>query len=94
MRIIIRMRSLCLLRTCIRMAKKVLDEELAHIGKRLKELRVANGYTSYRQLADSIDIEPKGVWEIEEGKKDFRYSTLKRILDAYGVTLAEFYASL
>lgn len=82
------------LRTCIRMAGKKLETELERIGKRLKEMRVAKGYTSYRQFADAFEFEPKSIWRLEEGKTDFKYSSLKRVLEALGTTVSEFYRNL
>jgi transcriptional regulator with XRE-family HTH domain len=81
------------LRTCRRMARK-LETDLERIGKRLKEIRASKGYTSYRQFAYTFEIEPKSVWRLEEGKSDFKYSSLKRMLDAFNMTVEEFFNSL
>ena len=82
------------MRTCIRMAVKKLETELERIGKRLKEMRVAKGYTSYRQFADSFEFEPKSIWLMEEGKTDFKYSSLKRVLEALGTSVDDFFKTL
>lgn len=79
------------MRTCKRMAGKNLETELAQIGKRLKEMRIAKGHTSYRQFAYAFEFEPKSIWLIEEGKTDFKYSTLKRVLEALDSSVEEFY---
>jgi transcriptional regulator with XRE-family HTH domain len=71
-----------------------LEKDLANIGKRVKELRASKGYTSYRQFADTFEIEPKSVWRIEEGRSDFKYSSLKRILEALDTKVEDFFRSL
>ncbi len=71
-----------------------LENELKKIGTRLKELRSAKGYSSYRHFADTFEIEPKSVWRLEEGQSDFKYSSLKRILDALDITVEDFFKSL
>lgn len=73
---------------------KSVENDLVRIGNRLKEIRVAKGYTSYRQFADSFEFEPKNIWRLEEGKSDFKYSSLKRVLDALDMSLEDFFTSL
>lgn len=68
-----------------------LDTDLKRVGKRLKELRLEKGYSSYRNFADAFDIEPKSYWRIEQGISDFKLSSLKRILDAHGLNIEEFF---
>lgn len=75
------------------MARK-LETELEHIGKRLKEIRLAKGYTSYRQFADSFEFEPKSIWRLEEGRSDFKYSSLKRVVEALGISVEDFFKML
>jgi transcriptional regulator with XRE-family HTH domain len=73
---------------------KTLETDLAQIGKRLKELRVSKGYASYRQFADAFDFEPKIIWRIEEGQSDFKYSSLKRMVEALGLTVEDFFKTI
>jgi len=87
------MRKNSISRTCSRMAIK-LETELKKIGARVKKLRVEKGYSSYRQFADTFEFEPKSVWRIEEGQSDFKYSSLKRILDALDTTVDDFFKGL
>ncbi len=70
------------------------NDDLIKIGERLKTLRKEKGFTSYRRFADENDIEPKVYWKIEEGKSDFKYSSLKRILTGLDLTVAEFFKEL
>lgn len=74
--------------------KQELKTELENIGLRLKELRLEKGYTSYRDFANKNDIEPKIYWRIEQGISDFKYSSLKRIVEGLGLTVSEFYKGL
>tara|TARA_Y100000813_G_C24104322_1_gene324581 strand:- start:50 stop:301 length:252 start_codon:yes stop_codon:yes gene_type:complete len=64
------------------------------IGERLKELRISKGYTSYRNFALEYEFEPKQIWKLEEGKSDFKISTLFRILDIYDMSIQEFFNGL
>lgn len=65
--------------------------ELEKIGQRLKELRLAKGYTSYRDFANKNDIEPKIYWRLEQGISDFKYSTLKRVLKGLDMNVGDFF---
>ena len=71
--------------------EKEVQTDLEKIGLRLKKLRIANGYTSYRDFANKNDIEPKIYWRLEQGISDFKYSTLKRVLKGLDMTVGEFY---
>ena len=64
------------------------------VGQKLKSMRIANGFTSYRKFADELGIEPKQYWKIEEDKVDFRISSLKKIISYYGITLSEFFSGI
>lgn len=70
------------------------DKDLEKIGRRLKELRMAKGFTSGRKFAAECEMESKNYWGIEHGKTDFRYSTLRRILKVLDMTVVEFYQGL
>lgn len=60
------------------------------LGKRIKALRIAKGYTSYETFANENNINRPQYWRYENGQ-DIRFSTLLRILDALDVTLEEFF---
>lgn len=60
------------------------------IGARLKKLRISNGYTNYRKFSVEFELEPKQYWRLEEGKSDFKISSLFRILDIHGLSIQEF----
>ncbi len=64
------------------------------IGKRLKELRITAGYKSYVAWADEHSIERKQLWKLENGKNDFKLSSLVRIIQIHNLTLEEFFKGL
>ncbi|MFY0599311.1 MAG: helix-turn-helix transcriptional regulator [Cyclobacteriaceae bacterium] len=61
------------------------------IGKRLKALRKAKGYTSYEKFAVQNDISRMQYWRYEKGE-DMRLSSLKKIVTALDMTMEEFFA--
>ena len=61
------------------------------IGEKLKALRKASGYTSYRSFAKAHDLDPKQYWRLEEEDTDFRFSSLRRIIDIHNLSLEEFF---
>lgn len=72
-------------------AKK--DDRILAIAKRIKDLRIENGYTSYEKFAIKNDFQGKQYWRLEEGH-DFKISTLLRILEAHNLSLEEFFKGL
>lgn len=61
------------------------------IGDKLKALRKAAGYTSYTTFAKTHGIQPKQYWRLEEDKSDFRFSSLRRVIEIHHLTLEEFF---
>lgn len=68
-------------------------ENLEFIGKRLKQLRIAKGYTSYDVFAYEHEISRSQYGKYERGV-DLRLSTLLRLIYAHDLTLQEFFAGL
>ena len=66
------------------------ETELKRLGKRIKELRVKAGYTSYEYFAYEHDIPRAQFGRYEQGK-DLRFSSLVKIASAFGMTLKEFF---
>lgn len=66
---------------------------LTKLGERLRELRVQKGFT-LEQLANEADIELSQVHRVEKGKINPKYTTLKVLSEALGVSLAEFLQTL
>lgn len=75
------------------MSSKV-DKQRAAIAKRLKELRIERGYTSYEKFANEHDLDRKQYWRIEENETNFTINSLLRILNIHGISLKEFFAGV
>lgn len=63
-----------------------------NLGLRLKQLRTRQGL-SQRQLARNSGVSNATISLIEHGRTDPSMGLLKRVLDAMGVSFAEFFAS-
>jgi transcriptional regulator with XRE-family HTH domain len=67
------------------------DEFLVKIGQRMKELRLALGYTSYEQFAYDHQIGRAQYGKYERGTEDLRLSSLHKIVTAFGMTMDQFF---
>ena len=63
------------------------------IGERVKELRVAKGF-SYIQMAKEIGISRNSYNLVELGNSYFNFSTLLLILDYHKISVSEFFKDL
>jgi len=68
-----------------------LDDELKKIGDRIKQLRIEKGYSNYEVFAFKNDISRSQYGGYENGK-DLRYSSLIRVIKAFGMTPKEFFS--
>jgi transcriptional regulator with XRE-family HTH domain len=66
-------------------------DQLIRLGKRIKKLRIAKGYTSYEYFAYEHDISRAQFGRYEKGQ-DLRFSTLIKLINAFGMTLPEFFS--
>ncbi len=66
-------------------------EELELIGKKLKYLRIKNGYSNYEDFAYDADIARAQYGKYENGA-NLMITTLVKILKKHNVTLAEFFS--
>lgn len=66
------------------------DEALKRLAKRIKDLRIAKGYTSYEYFAYEHNISRAQFGRYERGE-DLRFSSLVRVCNALGVTIEEFF---
>lgn len=73
--------------------QKDLDPRILLIAERLKEIRVKAGYTNYEDFAYESEINRMQYWRLEKGK-NMRLDSLFRILDAHGMKLKDFFASI
>lgn len=67
------------------------DDQLAKLGARIKDLRIKAGYSSYEYFAYEHDIPRTQFGRYEQGK-DLRFSSLVKVVDAFGMTLEEFFS--
>jgi transcriptional regulator with XRE-family HTH domain len=65
-------------------------DALIFVSKRLKELRIAKGYTNYEYLAYEIGMSRSQLGTYENGA-NITIASLIKILDHLGVTLHEFF---
>ena len=67
------------------------DDQLKKLGERIKQLRIAKGYTSYEYFAYEHNISRAQFGRYEQGQ-DLRFSSLVKICNAFGMTLDEFFS--
>lgn len=66
-------------------------DELIQLGNRIKSLRIKQGYTNYENFAYEKDI-PRAQYGRYEKGEDLRYSSLLKVIRAFGLTLEEFFS--
>jgi len=69
---------------------KLLDPRIHQIAKKLEQIRIEKGYTSYENFAIEFDISRMQYWRMEKGT-NFTFQSLLKILDAHKISLAEFF---
>lgn len=62
------------------------------LGRRLLALSRLKGHPNLRVASEASGINYQQLWDIVAKGKDPRVSTLERIVEAFGSTMAEFYA--
>ncbi len=67
------------------------SQELIKLGNRIKALRIQNGYTSYETFAYEHEIARAQFGRYEKGE-DIRFSTLIKVINAFGLTVEEFFS--
>jgi hypothetical protein len=67
------------------------EEQLLKMGKRIKDLRIKKGYTSYEYFAYEHEIPRAQFGRYEQGQ-DLRFSSLVKIINAFGMTMNEFFS--
>ena len=72
--------------------KKLTSKEivLKKLGERIRQIRISKGYTSYEYFAYDNKISRAQFGRYERGE-DLRFSTLVRIIEAFDMTLEEFF---
>lgn len=64
---------------------------LVKLGERIRQVRIAKGYTNYENFAFDHDI-PRAQFGRYERGQDLRFSTLVKIVTAFDMTLEEFFS--
>jgi transcriptional regulator with XRE-family HTH domain len=70
---------------------EIRDKDFKRLGVRIKQLRIAKGYSSYEYFAYEHKLGRAQFGRYERGTEDIRYSTLLKIVKAFGMTLEEFF---
>jgi hypothetical protein len=69
------------------------DPRLKQIARKLKQLRLAKGYSSYEAFAFDHELPRVGYGRHEQGV-NLTMKSLLRLLDIHQVSLADFFADL
>lgn len=69
---------------------KELDPRIKAIAAKLEKIRIEKGYTSYENFAIEHGISRMQYWRMEKGS-NFTFASLLKILDAHGMSMAEFF---
>ncbi len=67
------------------------EDQLKKLGERIRQLRIAKGYSSYEYFAYEHNISRAQFGRYENGQ-DIRLSTLVKVINAFGMTLHEFFS--
>lgn len=70
---------------------KKIEKSLELVGKRIKQIRKAKGYSNYEQFAFQHDFNRSSYSRFESGT-DIRISSLLKVLEAFDMTLEEFFS--
>ncbi|MBE9599953.1 helix-turn-helix domain-containing protein [Pedobacter sp. MC2016-24] len=66
-------------------------EDLKRLGARIKALRIKAGFTNYEYFAYKHEISRSQFGRYERGE-DLRYSSLLKVIRAFGITVEEFFS--
>lgn len=66
-------------------------EGLQQLGARIKALRIEKGYSNYEHFAYEHNISRAQFGRYEKGQ-DIRFSSLIRVINAFEMTIAEFFS--
>ncbi len=67
-----------------------IDPRIIAISKKLKQMRIDAGYTSYENFAIDKGLKRMQYWRMEKGS-NFTFTSFLKILDAYDICLSEFF---
>jgi transcriptional regulator with XRE-family HTH domain len=67
------------------------EDQLIKLGARIKALRIKAGYSSYETFAYEHGL-PRAQYGRYEQGKDLRFSSLVKVVAAFGITMEEFFS--
>lgn len=70
--------------------EKTLDPRIIKIAKKLKQMRIEAGYTSYENFAIDKGLKRMQYWRMEKGS-NFTFTSFLKILDAHDMSLESFF---
>lgn len=68
-----------------------INKQLKKLGKRIRQIRKDKGFSNYEKFAYQHDFNRSSYGRFESGE-DIRFSSLLRVLDAFDMTLEEFFS--
>jgi DNA-binding XRE family transcriptional regulator len=68
------------------------DPRILVIAKKIKALRINNGYKSYEHFAHDHNLQRMSYWRLEKGS-NLTLKTLFKILDIHHVTVEDFFSN-
>lgn len=66
------------------------EDSVLNLARRIKSLRISKGYTNYETFAYENNISRSQYGRYEKGT-DIRFTSLLRILNAFDITLEDFF---
>jgi len=70
---------------------KAKSPDVERLAKRIQALRIKQGYTNYENFAFEKDI-PRAQYGRYEKGEDIRFSSLMKVIRAFGITPQEFFS--
>ncbi|WP_073414685.1 helix-turn-helix domain-containing protein [Flavobacterium defluvii] len=74
-------------------SEKNIELKINQISKKLKEIRLSKGYTSYETFAFDNNLNRVQYWRIESGS-NITLKTLIKVLEIHKISLEEFFKDL
>ena len=70
-----------------------LDPRIKNMAAKLRELRIAKGYSNHETFAWDNELNRVQYWKVEKGS-NITIKTLLRILDIHHLSLSEFFKEM
>jgi transcriptional regulator with XRE-family HTH domain len=67
------------------------EKDLKKLGDRIRQLRIARGYTSYEFFANENGIS-RAQWGRYENGQDLKFTSLMKVINAFDITFQEFFS--